>query len=104
MLEKYRLPILAAIGGGLIFAAALYWGEMFYKVYDPEWYLGLHIMMEFLSSAVTLAIFGVCLNTKRDRAIVENFNLEHYLLGFFIFLAGSIDVFHTLSYQGMPSF
>lgn len=104
MLQKYRLPMLAAIGGGLIFAVALYWGEDFYKVYDPEWYLGLHMMMEFLSSAVTLAIFGVCLNAKRDSAIAENFNLQNYLLGFFIFLAGSIDVFHTLSYQGMPNF
>lgn len=100
----YRIPLLSLVAGGFVFLVALIIGDDFYHIYNPDLYIGLHMLLEFLSAAVALAVFGVSWNAQHDKEIADNTNLQMYLVGLVIFLASIIDVFHTLSYQGMPYF
>lgn len=67
--------------------------------YDPKDYLGIHTILEFFSISVSAAIFLYGLKsygaTKSARML---------LLSFTFFQVGTIDLFHTITFKGMPPF
>ncbi|MCL4424390.1 MAG: GGDEF domain-containing protein [Firmicutes bacterium] len=76
-----------------------YADSAFYRVYRPEQYLSLHTILEFLSIIVSFATASVIFLTRRHIS-----HLDQMILALTFLIAGSIDLFHTLSYKGMPVF
>ncbi|EME71177.1 Signal transduction histidine kinase [Paramagnetospirillum caucaseum] len=64
---------------------------------DPASYLPVHSILEMISIAVSLMVFS--LGWTAHRADQSQRNL---ILGLAALVAGTIDIFHTLSYPGMP--
>lgn len=69
------------------------------SIYDPNNYIGIHSFLEIIciSISVTIFLYGwKNLSTTRTTRLL--------LLTFTFFTVGMIDLFHTLSYKGMPFF
>ncbi|MFP7297335.1 MASE3 domain-containing protein [Neobacillus niacini] len=70
-----------------------------YTIYDPKNYVGIHSMLEIICIAVSFTIFLFGL-----KKFSTNRSLRLLLLAFTFLTVGIIDLFHTLSYNGMPFF
>ena len=62
-------------------------------------FLALHTVLEFLSVLFSFAIFTLIFHVYRP-----NPRLRHLVLASAFFIGGFLDIFHTLSYKGMPDF
>ena len=62
-------------------------------------FLALHTVLEFLSVLFSFAIFTLIFHVYRP-----NPRLRHLILACVFFIGGFLDIFHTLSYKGMPDF
>ncbi len=65
---------------------------------DPSQYAMLHLVLEFLSMAISLMIVALAWNL-RDLEI----NSQIVLIGFISFAVLLVDLVHTLSFPGMPA-
>lgn len=95
--EKERKSIWLVIGAFFVFVAAYVFRDKLYVVPHGEHYLTVHTILEFFSITVSfaIAIQGLMLfpqHLSRHRL---------WISGTFLAI-GLIDLFHTLSYQGMP--
>jgi hypothetical protein len=68
-------------------------------IYNPANYLGFHTILEFLSIVIAGSIF---LYGWRVFKLTRSRN--YLLLSAAFFLVGMLDLFHTLSFKGMPYF
>ncbi|PKM81618.1 MAG: hypothetical protein CVU89_08990 [Firmicutes bacterium HGW-Firmicutes-14] len=86
---------------GLLMAGilAVGWVPGLFRIIDVPVFLTLHVILEFLSVVVSIAVFIVAwYNYKQTRSMYE-------LVICLTFLSvGIIDFAHTLSYNGMPDF
>jgi hypothetical protein len=70
-----------------------------YNIYDPKNYVGIHTLLEIVCIAISVTIFlyGIKkFGTTRSITLL--------LLAFTFLIVGMIDLFHTLSFKGMPFF
>jgi len=67
--------------------------------YDPKNYVGIHSLLEVICIAISITIF--LFGLKKFNATRS---LRLLLLAFTFLTIGIIDLFHTLSYNGMPFF
>ncbi|MDF2788069.1 MAG: extracellular exochitinase [Neobacillus sp.] len=70
-----------------------------YNIYDPKNYVGIHTLLEIVCIAISVTIFlyGIKkFGTTRSITLL--------LLAFTFLVVGMIDLFHTLSFKGMPFF
>ncbi|NWQ39349.1 hypothetical protein MLOOGBEN_01395 [Bacillus sp. EB106-08-02-XG196] len=70
-----------------------------YTIYDPKNYVGMHSMLEIICIAISITIFLYGL-----KKFSATRSLRLLLLSFTFLTIGIIDLFHTLSYKGMPFF
>jgi len=70
-----------------------------YAVFQPETYLLWHNLTEMFSASVSFAVFFVSWYTYRETG-----NGRALLLGCTLLAVGLLDVFHMLSFPGMPAF
>jgi hypothetical protein len=70
-----------------------------YTIYDPKNYVGIHSLLEIICIAISTTIFLYGLKKFSSTS-----SLRLLLLAFTFLTIGIIDLFHTLSYNGMPFF
>ncbi len=97
--RKELITIFALLAGLLLLIIMRLFKDSFYFVYDHSHFLTIHTSLELLSIAISLSvsIHGFLVfphNLSRHRLYISS-----------LFLAiGLLDLFHTLSYFGMPRF
>ena len=82
--------------------AVTYLTPHIYTVYKPEHYLGIHIFLELISIVISFALVHIVWLTK-DR-LEDRLGQSIIIIGLGFFAIGTIDLLHTLVYQGMPDF
>ena len=94
---RHVFYILAAATGILFLTRVFH--DSIYIIYDQSNYLALHTILEFLSINVALLI------TIQGLIVFpyEMSKIRLFMSGLF-FVVGSLDLLHTLSYDGMPFF
>lgn len=70
-----------------------------YTIYDPNHYVGIHSLLEIICIAISVTIFLYGL-----KKFSATRSLRLLLLAFTFLTIGIIDLFHTLSFNGMPFF
>ena len=66
---------------------------------NPENYIAIHTLLEFFSIAVSFSIFSY-----GWKAFGFSKSSKILMLSFLFFIVGMLDLFHTLTFQGMPFF
>lgn len=73
--------------------------ERLYFVLSPDTFLTVHIFLEFSSIAMSFAIFAITYYTFEVSK-----RLSMMIIAYTFFIVALLDMFHTLSYKGMPVF
>jgi hypothetical protein len=73
--------------------------QQIYSFYNPINYVSIHTLLESFSISISAAIFlyGV-------KKYQQNYSSRMLLLVFTFLIVGTLDLFHTLSFKGMPFF
>ena len=87
---------LAAAAGYFLFAPV---SGYFYHDFQPRNYIVLHSLIEAISIVISFMCFGITFHSHRMAR-----NSQNLFLGVALLSIGTIDIFHTLSYMGMPDF
>jgi hypothetical protein len=68
-------------------------------IYNPENYVGFHTLLESFSISIsaTILLYGF-------KSFSETRSSRMLLLSFTFFMVGTLDLFHTISFKGMPYF
>lgn len=98
-INAYFYPASALTLCLLVFALMGSSSSFMHTSLGEEKFLSLHIFLEFLSILFALAIF-----TLIFYAYHQNSRLRHLLLACVFLIGGLLDIFHTLTYEGMPDF
>jgi diguanylate cyclase (GGDEF)-like protein len=85
-----------------ILMLAKYFTPYLYTVYSSSQYIGIHIFLEFLSIFIAFAAFTMVWLLKDG--LEGPSGLFLITLGTSFMAVGGIDLFHTLSFNGMPLF
>ncbi len=93
---RVRLTALAALGA---FGLVHLFHPVLYRAYDAQHYLALHAIAECFSIFAAFTVFAVAWLTSE-----RNQDLRNLFWGGAFLAVGLIDLFHTLSYSGMPLF
>ncbi len=96
--QKHRVLYLSLAAAAVYFVLEPMSGR-FYYVFSPEGFIVLHSIMEAISIIIAFMSFGI---TFHSRKLAKN--SQNLFLGVAFLCIGLIDVFHALSYDGMPSF
>lgn len=97
--RRISVTFLISIAG---FGLAAYLTPYIYSVYNHDYYLGVHTLLELVSIIIS---FSLCLLVWLTRGGLEDsFGRSLIILGMSFFAVGWIDLGHMLSYQGMPAF
>lgn len=89
--------LLALLMGGVALLVSL---SPFANMKVPlDLYLPIHTLLEFLSTAVAFAVFATIWHVPSNTE-----NWRQFLMALALFSAGWLDVFHALSFKGMPDF
>jgi signal transduction histidine kinase len=83
----------------VIFVLIIRNAEYLGMFYNHENYLGIHISLEFFSMAISFSIF-----TYGWRLLSSEPSVRILFLTFLFFIVGTIDLIHTLTFNGMPYF
>lgn len=96
---NYIYPIFAFVGSLVVFKIAGLWDERIYRILGKDLFLSYHTLLEFVSIVISYILFTITYYTYSRNHRVR-------LLVFFsvFFITGTIDFFHTMSYNGMPFF
>ena len=77
----------------------VYWFPQLYKVLPTQDYLTLHIIIEFLSIVISVAVFIIAwYNFQQTRS------LQEFVICLTFLTVGFVDFAHAMSYNGMPDF
>lgn len=71
----------------------------FYYDFSPESFIVLHSAMESISIVIAFMSFGITFHSHKMAK-----NSQNLFLGVAFLCIGLIDIFHALSYKGMPAF
>jgi hypothetical protein len=71
--------------------------DTIFTFYSPEYYVAIHTLLEFFSIAVS-----ACIVIHGWRKFSRTQSSSFLLLSVIFFLTGMTDLFHTLSFKGMP--
>jgi len=71
----------------------------FYFTFSPDSFIVMHSLMEAVSIIVAFMCFGITFHSRNMAR-----NAQNLFLGVAFLSIGMLDIFHTLSYQGMPDF
>lgn len=95
-----RLGLIAtAVLALLVFFVVRYLEPVTYRVFRPDDYLWLHTVLEFVSVVAAYLAFAVAWHRTQNYSQRRPFWIGIAFLGLAL-----IDLFHTLSYNGMPAF
>lgn len=83
---------------GLLTLASLWAGRELFAI-PEDYFLPVHLILEFASIVISFAVFTVGWYGFRQSS-----NVRDLLIGVTFLTAGTIDFVHTLSYKGMPEF
>lgn len=92
-----RHAVMTALSVLAAFLASILLHSFFYNRLIADHYLNIHIILEFFSIAVSLAIAIQCWMIFPYRA-----TRHRLLIGGIFFSVGLLDLGHTLTYKGMP--
>jgi len=95
----YTLPVVVTLFSILLFSFAYLFEESFASIMDVATYLTWHNILEFTGILVCFAVFVVSYFTYEQTQ-----NLRRVFLGCVFLAVGMIEMFHTLSFKGMPDF
>lgn len=79
--------------------AAGYFGSFFNRAMSVAGYLTWHNVFEFASIFISLSVFVISYYTYNQTG-----NFQSLIIGCFFLMSGLLDIFHTLSFKGMPDF
>ncbi|MGC5324316.1 bifunctional diguanylate cyclase/phosphodiesterase [Brevibacillus sp. SYSU BS000544] len=93
-----RNAILIALILLVCFFLARHLVNIWYLTFTPQYYLGIHTLVEFFSITVSFAIAIQCW-----MIFPHTVSSQRLLIGAVFFAIGFLDLFHTLTYKGMPN-
>lgn len=91
--------IIYAIIGTIFFGLFHFFHQDLIPIYQAKYYTSLHIILEFFSISISIAIF-----TYGWKAFTFSKSQKLIYLSFVFLTIGILDLFHTLSFEGMPFF
>ncbi|MGI6777942.1 MAG: MASE3 domain-containing protein [Acetivibrionales bacterium] len=97
--KHYFFLIAAFVFSLVLFKLASLFQDQFDKMMGGDAYLSWHTMFELSSILVSFSVFITSYYTYRQTK-----NLRLIFLGAVFLFMGLVDMFHTLSYKGMPAF
>ncbi|HOO11825.1 MAG TPA: MASE3 domain-containing protein, partial [Bacillota bacterium] len=97
--NSYLYPVLTLVICHFLFVLLGKTGAFMHTSIGQLKFLALHTVLEFLSILFSFAIFTLVFHVYR-----QNSRLRHLVLACIFFIGGFLDIFHTLSYKGMPDF
>jgi len=97
-----RKLFLAFVGAFLFLTFARYYTPVIYRIYSHEQYLGIHTFLELITVFISFAIFSMVWLMREG--LTGRSGRFLYVLGLLFLAVGWVDLLHTLSYKGMPSF
>jgi sigma-B regulation protein RsbU (phosphoserine phosphatase) len=95
----YLYPILTLALCHLSFVFLGKTGAFMHTSIGQTQFLAIHILLEFLSILFSFAIFTLVFYIYR-----QNSRLRYLVLACVFFIGGFLDIFHTMSFKGMPDF
>ena len=95
----YMFPVAVTIFSMLLFRFAYLLEDSFHSIMDVATYLTWHNIFEFTGILVCFAVFVVSYFTYEQTQ-----NLRRVFLGCVFLAVGMVEMFHTLSFKGMPDF
>lgn len=98
-IKIYNKVILVFIFSIILYIFSGIYNEVFLNVMTLRSYLTWHTIFEFASILVSFSVFTVAYFIYE-----ESKNLRLIMFGCLFLLMGGLDLFHTLSYEGMPDF
>ncbi len=99
-LRKELTGIISIIAVSVLLFVALAWCDhFFYRIFSQEIFLTWHIFLELSSIVMSFAIFAVTFYTFE-----ESNRLRSVIIACTSLAVSLLDLFHTLSYKGMPVF
>ena len=84
------------------FTALTYLAPHINTVYKPENYLGIHIFLELITIAISFTLAPIIWLTRGG--LEDRLGQSTIIIGLGFFAIGTLELFHTLVYQGMPNF
>lgn len=94
-----RRIILYAATGAILFGVLHFFHQNLFPMYHPKYYTSLHIILEFFSISISIAIF-----TYGWKVFSYSKSRRLLYLSFVFVTIGILDLFHTLSFKDMPFF
>ncbi|MFD2442958.1 EAL domain-containing protein [Bacillus sp. CGMCC 1.16607] len=85
--------------GLVLLLGTKYIGHTFEKFYDPNNFLSLHTLIEFLCISISFSIF-----IQGWMIFTHTLSKYRVMIALLFFVMGILDILHTLSYKGMPFF
>jgi len=99
-IKKYYIGLICVVlCSFLLFQAAAWFERYLYAVYDQQWYLSIHTILELLSVSMAFAIYAITFYT-----FDQSNKLRAMIYACTFLSVAFIDTFHFLSYKGMPLF
>ena len=98
-IKKYNRVILVSLVSSILYYFTAVYNDVFTEMMSVASFLTWHNIFEFLSIFISFSIFTVTYFMYD-----ETKSLRMILYGCAFLFMGSLDVFHTLSYKGMPHF
>ncbi|WP_187118849.1 MASE3 domain-containing protein [Bacillus marasmi] len=91
--------IIYALIGTIFFGLFHFFHQDLIPMYQAKYYTSLHIILEFFSISISIAIF-----TYGWKAFTYSKSQKLLYLSFVFLTVGILDFFHTLTFEGMPFF
>lgn len=98
-IKEYDTVTLVAVFSVIIYIIAGIYNDNFLEFMTLANYLTWHNLFEFASILISFSVFTVTYFIYE-----ESGNFKMIMFGCVFLLMGSLDLFHTLSYKGMPDF
>lgn len=98
LLKKHR-ALFVSLSAATVYFLFVPVSGYFYHDFQPYNYIVLHSVIEAISIVISLMCFGITLHSHKMAK-----NSQNLFLGMALLSIGTIDIFHTLSYMGMPDF
>lgn len=97
--KHYIILIITGVAAYALLEMVGFFEREFEQIMSIANYLTWHYLFEFISILVSFSVFVVSYYTYDQTR-----NLRTVFLGSVFFTIGMIDMFHTLSFKGMPDF
>lgn len=97
--KKYDTLILVAVFSVIIYILVGIFNNVFLEFMTVANYLTWHNLFEFASILISFSVFTFTYFIYEGSG-----NFKAIIFGCVFLLMGSLDLFHTLSYKGMPDF